>query len=136
MFSTQRRLPAAVSISGENQLVGVPGLERRVTGIPHEPELRLRPGAMQIPSAGRRTDDVVSALNYRRRNIADARHIIDQLAFAAQDTAIDEIMAFDPGDGQREMILAPFLDVVDVAVQEAECGLPHGPGARGGQWWA
>ena len=56
-----------------------------------------------------------------------------QLALAAQESAIHEVVAFDSCDRQRELVFAPFLDVIDVAVEKAAGCLPHGPGASRGQ---
>ena len=63
----------------------------------------------------RGTDHVVAPLDDRRRNVADARHVVEQLALAAQEAAIDEIMALDARQRQRELVLAPLADVVGVA---------------------
>src|SRR5271165_822581 len=125
------RLSATIPVGREHQFMRVARLERRVTGVRHDAQFRFGPRAMQIPGAHRRADDIVASLNDGRRNVPDAHHIVEQLAFAAQETAIHEVMALDARHGQSELILAPFLDVIAVAVQETGGGLPDRPGTRG-----
>src|SRR5271165_3607310 len=122
---------AAVAISCKHELVSIAGLERRVSGVGDDAQLRFGPGAVQIPGGGCGAHDIVAALNDGRWDMPDARHIVDQLALAAQEAAIHEVMALDTRHRQRELIFAPFPDVLDVAVQETGGGLPHRPGARG-----
>src|SRR5580704_19299071 len=84
-------LAAAVPVGREHQLVRIAGLECRVSGVRHYRQVRLGPRAMQIPGAGGGADDVVTSLNDGRRNVPDARHIVQQLTFAAQEAAIHEV---------------------------------------------
>src|SRR5260370_38869210 len=84
---------------------------------------------MQIPGAGCGGDDIIAYLNDRRGNVADTRYIVEELAFAAQEAAIHEVVALDSRHGQSELILAPLLDVGQVAVQETGGGFPYPPGA-------
>src|SRR5580700_11366803 len=120
---------AAVSIRGKHELVAVAGLECRVPCVRHHAKVRLRPRPMQIPRADRRTDDVVASLDDGRRDMSNARYVVDQLRFAAQEAAIDEVVAFDSRHGERELILAPLADVVDIALKKTRGCFPHRPRA-------
>src|SRR5882757_1363013 len=107
---------ASISVCRGYQFVDVPGLERRMSRIGHQSKIRFGPHAVQIPSAGGRADDVVASLHDRRRDVANALHIVEQLRLAAQETAIHEVMAFDARHRESELVLAPLPDVVRVAI--------------------
>ena len=55
------------------------------------------------------------ALHDGSGNVPDARHVVEQLGFAAQKAAVHEVMALYAGHCKRELILAPLLDVVGIA---------------------
>src|SRR5258708_7771847 len=93
---------AAISIGRQNEFMSIARLECRVSGVRHHSEIRLRPRAVQIPGAGRWTHDVVAALHDGCRYMPYARYVVDQLALAAQETAIHEVVAFDTRDRQGE----------------------------------
>jgi hypothetical protein len=104
----------------------------RMPSVPRRARCANPPPAtpMQIPGAGGGAHDVVASLNDGGRNVPIARHVVEQLGFAAQEAAVHEVVAFDSRNRQREMVLAPFLDVVAVAVQETGGRLPNRPRAR------
>src|SRR6266849_5607368 len=118
---------ASVSVGCRHEFMNVAGFERRMTRIGDHAKLRFRPNSVQIPSAGRRTDDVVAALYDGRGNIPDALHVVQQLTLAAQETAIHEVMAFDARHGEGEEVLAPFPNVILIAVQKAGGRFPYRP---------
>src|SRR5271169_1870210 len=123
-------LAAAVSIGCKHELVSVARLECRMAGIRHDAQVRFGPRAVQVPGAGRGAYDIVAPLNDGRGNMPNPRHIVDQLALAAQETAIHEVMALDSRNRQRKLIFAPFPDVFDIAVQKTGRGLPRRPCPR------
>src|SRR5271154_5771896 len=129
----QLLLAAAVPIGREHQFVRISRLECRVTGVRHDAQIRFGPCAMQIPRAGGGTHDVVASLNDGRRYVPNARHVVQQLTLAAQESAVHEIVALDARHRQRELIFAPFPDVVAVAEQEARGRFPNRPCTRGRQ---
>src|SRR6202050_2345872 len=108
-------------------------LERGMSGVADDAQVGLRPYAVQIPCAGGGADDIVTSLHDGSRNVPDARHVVEQLRFTAQKAAIHEVVAFYASHCERELILAPLLDVVGIAAQEAGGCLPYRPGARGRQ---
>ena len=59
--------------------------------------------------------------------------IAQQLVFHLEETAIDEIVVLDPGEGQRESGVFMAADEIVVHAQETGRAFPHAPGARGGQ---
>jgi len=43
--------------------------------------------------------------------VADAAHVVQQLAVAFEEAAVDEVMAFDAGKGERELVRGARFDV-------------------------
>src|SRR5579863_7534599 len=126
-------LAAAVPIGGEHQLVRISRLECRVSGVRHDAHIRFGPRTMQVPRAGGGTHDVVASLNDGRRYVPNARHVVQQLTLAAQESAVHEIVALDARHRQRELVFAPLPDVLAVAEQEARGRFPNRPCTRGRQ---
>ncbi len=124
MASSDIASTAAVSIGGKHEFVDVTRLERRMPGIRNHAKVRFGPCPMQIPGAGRGAHDVVAPLHDGRRNVADARDIVEQLRFAAQKAAIDEVMRFDSRNGEGELVLAPLADIVGIALTGSWWTLP------------
>ena len=81
-----------------------------VAGIAHEPKFGFRPGFVNIPCGAYRCADVVATLNEHRGNVFDYVQVPDDLVIGIKESAIDEIVAFDTGEGHRERI------GIDVAV--------------------
>jgi hypothetical protein len=111
--------------------VGDAGLERRVTGVGHDAEVGLGPGAMQVPGRRHRADHVVAALHDHRRDVADAAHAAQQLVLALEEALVHEVVALDARHGDCEILLAPFVHVLVVGVQEAGGRFPDRPGTCG-----
>ena len=63
--------------------------------------------------------------------MADAIHVAQQLVVVFEEAAVDEVMAFDAGKGQREVVRGTRFDVRLVLPQEAGGAFPYRPGARG-----
>jgi len=76
-----------------HELSGGAGLEGRVTGIRYDPKFCLRPSAVQIPSAAHRTDNIVATVDDNCRNLANPRHLIQQLPVSAKEASMEEIVA-------------------------------------------
>ena len=52
--------------------MGYTGFQRRVAGIADNAQVGFRPGAVQVPGAADRTNDVVAALDDHRRDALQA----------------------------------------------------------------
>src|SRR5690348_10537144 len=85
---------------------------------------------MQVPGALHGTDDVVAPLYDDARDVADAVHVVEELAVGAEESAVDEIMAFDACECLGEAILVEFGDVVRGWTQIAGGAFPDGPRLR------
>jgi hypothetical protein len=105
--------------------VGDAGLERRVAGVGHDAEVGLGPGAVQVPGGHHGAHHVVAALHDHRRDVADAAHATQQLVLALEEALVHEVVALDARHRDREVLLAPFVHVLFVRVQEARGRLPH-----------
>src|SRR6185312_15038499 len=64
-----------------------------------------------------------------RRNLADAVHVAQQLVLVGEEAAVDEVVAFDAGEGQRELVLVVRADAGRILVQVTGGPLPYRPGA-------
>ena len=87
--------------------------------IRHDHQFRLRPGAVQGPGTAHRADHVIAALHDDAGNVADARHVAQQLVVDLEEAAIDEVVALDAREGRGVVRLFEFRDVGGVQVQEA-----------------
>ncbi len=72
----------------------------------HDMQLRLRPGLGQIPGVLHLAGHVIAAVDNHRRNMADQRHVTQQLVIALQEAQMREVVVFNTGERQREIILA------------------------------
>ena len=82
---------------------------------------------MQIPGRAHRADHVVAALHDHRRNTLETVGVGQQLIVAIEESAIDEVVAFDAGEGQRKQICCRGLDMALILEQETGTGFPHRP---------
>ncbi len=72
----------------------------------HDMQLRLRPSLGQIPGVLHLAGHVIAAVDDHRRDMADQRHVAQQLVIALQEPQMREVVVFNPGKRQREIILA------------------------------
>src|ERR1700733_2597885 len=84
-------------------------LERGVAGVLDDLEARLRPRAVERPRRLHRADDVVAPLHDRRGDLADLVDAGEELA-PFQPRAVDEVVALDAREGERELRLPGLLD--------------------------
>ena len=88
-----------------NQLVDNAGLHGRVAGIRHDVKLGLGPGLGQGPGRRQRRHHIIAAVNDDTRNVLQLFcALFQQPVVAGKETAIDEIVAFDPGEGVDKVI--------------------------------
>lgn len=92
------------AIGGADQLVHDTRLAARMTGITNQPEVRFRPGSVNIPGGPCWSAHVVSTLNQHGRNMSDLAQVPDDLVVVIKEAAIDKIMAFDTGEGRGKLI--------------------------------
>src|SRR5207248_7487005 len=85
------------ALDGGNKLARDAGLAHRMSGVGHDDEFGLGPGARQRVGGDRRTDDVVAALDDRARQMTDAGEIVEQLT-VREKALVDEIVRFDSRD--------------------------------------
>src|SRR6516165_11763282 len=102
-------------------------LEGRMASVIDHPQLRLRPGAVQIPGAAHRTDNVVATLDDDSRNSPDTRHIVQKLTIPAKEPFMEEVVAFNSRHGGRVARSAPLRDLVGIGAQMTRRGLPDRP---------
>ena len=100
--------------------------------VGHDAQVGFGPGFVQVPGALHRADDVVAALHDRRGQVADARHVVEQLRRGAQEAAVDEVVALDAREGVGGGVVLELRQVVGVEAQEAGRALPGRPRTRGG----
>src|SRR5665213_1181964 len=98
------------TIGRDDQLMQVAGLECRMSGIGYDMQIRFRPRAMQVPGAAQRTYDVIAPLHDHGGNAAQSRRIAQQLIVAFEESAIDEVVAFDARERECEFILGARRD--------------------------
>ena len=55
---------------------------------------------VQLPGDPQRRADVVAAMHDDRRDVADAAGVGDQLVIELEKSAVDEVMALDPREGE------------------------------------
>ena len=70
------------AIGGDDESFGDAGLADGVAGVRHDDQLCFRPGAMEVPGALDRADDIVAALDDDARDVADAVDLFEELAWA------------------------------------------------------
>src|SRR5690606_11367130 len=111
-----------------HQRVHVLGLERRVARGRGDLQLRLRPRLVQVPRVLQRADHVVAAVHDHAGDVGDAVRVAQQLVLDLEESAVDEVVVLDPGEGQGELRILVAGDEVVVHVQEAGRAFPHAPG--------
>lgn len=76
-------------------------LERRVAGVRHDPQIRLRERAMQVPRADHRADDVIPSLDDHGGDMLDAVDVGEELPVAlAEAVRIVVIQSASPLAGR------------------------------------
>ena len=83
---------------------------------------------MQRPCGFRRAGHVITALHDDAGNVAQLARVADQLAIL-QPAAMDEIMIFDSGEGEREIIRIMGRRQRRVGQQADRLAFPQAPGA-------
>src|SRR4051812_44268355 len=102
-------------------------------GVSDDAQIRLRPGAVQVPCAAQWTDDVIAALHDHTRYISQLVRIVQKLIVALEEAAVHEIVAFDARELQREFGSAGAGDVIRIWQQIARAAFPGRPGFRSSQ---
>ena len=82
------------AIGGVDQLMQDAGFREGVAGAFDEPELRFRPGAVQVPRCHGRAGNVVAALHDDGRDRLQPSGVADELPLL-QPAGVDEIMVLD-----------------------------------------
>src|SRR5688572_33260664 len=100
----------AADLAGEavgrgNQLVQDARLGESMAGAVDDVELRLRPGAVEVPGILRRAGDVVAAVDDHAGDISEPPRVADQLPLL-KPSPMHEIMVLDPREGDGEIVLA------------------------------
>mmetsp|Transcript_45142 Transcript_45142/g.114275 ORF Transcript_45142/g.114275 Transcript_45142/m.114275 type:complete len:371 (-) Transcript_45142:85-1197(-) len=76
-----------------HQLVRDPGLVHRVARAGDQAQVRLGPGALEVQRGAHRAHKVHLALHQHARQVADALHVGQQGGLAAQEGAVDAVVA-------------------------------------------
>jgi hypothetical protein len=88
-------------------------------------------GFVELVGAFGGADYVVAALDYHCGDVLDAGHVLEELVVFLEEAAIDEVVAFDSGEGFGEGLVAGALDELRVGDQPARAAFPHAPCAGG-----
>lgn len=89
------RRQLAKAIGGLDQRADDAGLGNRMPCIGNYLEISFRPGAVQVPGAHDRTNDVVPALNNHGRDVPDLANVIDEVIVAIEENVVDEVVTLD-----------------------------------------
>ena len=73
-------------------------------------KLRLGPGLVQVPGGHRRGHHVIAALDDDAGDGLQPVGVGQQLAVLLEEAAVDEVVAFDAGEGEGEVFLAEIAD--------------------------
>ncbi len=73
-----------------------------MAGVGDDLEVGLGPGVGELLGGRQRADHVVAALDDRRRQVADARQIAQELA-VLQETAVHKVVALEAGQLLRDL---------------------------------
>ena len=112
--------------------IGDAGFRHGVAGIRHHDEIGLGPGLVKFPRRLHRRDHIIAALDDDARNTLQPEGILEQLAVAGEEAAMNEIVALDPREGDGETVCAKLGDALAVG-QQRECGgFPLAPRAGAG----
>src|SRR6267143_6428535 len=96
-------------------------------------QMGFRPGAMQVPGAHNRTNDIVPALNDDSGDLANPANILDQIIAGTEEGIVHEVVTFDPSESQCEFGVAKLLNHRRIEKEFRGAALPDAPGARGFQ---
>src|SRR4029078_13578310 len=102
----------------------------RMAGVRNNFQLRLGPGAMKLPGAHYRTNNVVPALHDDARNSADTADVLDQIIVSREEGVVHEVVAFNASEGQGELGVAKFFNHRRIEEEFRGAALPNAPGAR------
>ena len=69
-------------------------------------QLGLGPCPVQSPRAGQRTDHVVATLDDDARDMPDLLYILQKLIIGLEESTVYEIVGFDSGEREGELILS------------------------------
>ena len=81
-----------------------------MTGVENDLKSRFRPGAMQIPGIGHRTNNVVPTLHDHSRYVSNPTDVFNQVIVSLKEAIVHEVMAFDPRQSQSEMSFARVVN--------------------------
>src|ERR1051325_2728834 len=98
------------AVGRTHQRVDDAGFSDRVAGIGNDVELRLRPGAMQIPGAADWTNNIISSLNNYSGNVPDRINVFNQIVIAVKESAVGEVMTLNACKGKGESGIAVLLN--------------------------
>src|SRR6266545_2990181 len=126
--SRSSSIEARVAVGGRHQGASDGGIERAVTCVRHDHELRLGPGAVEVPGIADRADHVVAAVHDRARDVPNPGDVAQELVVAVQEAAVGEVVALDARQSQRARILGELRREVRVGHELEETALPSAPG--------
>src|SRR5690606_40764167 len=101
-----------------------------MAGIRYDAQIGSWPGLLQVPSILERCHYIVAAVHDPSRDAGKPVRVRDELAVAREKTAVDEVVAFDAGEGDRIIVGAEIADALGVAVEGEGRRLPDAPGLR------
>src|SRR2546425_7499892 len=97
------------SIRCFDQRTQIPRLHDRMARIGRDVKFRFRPRAMQIPRAGHRANNVVSALHNHAGYLTNLPDVFNQIILARKETVVREVMTLDASKCLRKSwISKPF----------------------------
>src|SRR5712691_638628 len=100
----------AKPISRLDQRAQVARLHDRVSGVGRDVQVSFWPGAMQIPRARDRTDNIVAPLYNHPGNLSNLAHIFKQIVFGGEETVVHKVMTLNPRKGHSELWIGEFFD--------------------------
>lgn len=79
---------------------------------------------MKLPGAHDRTNNIVAALNNHGRNVSNLADVINQVIISVEENVVDEVMALDPGQGQRRVRLGIVLHQIGIGKKFGSTAFP------------
>ena len=125
--------PHGELVRGPNQRVGDSRFRGRMARIGDDFEGGFRPGPMQGPGGFHGCHHIVAALNDHAGNGPELGSVSQQLVVPVKEAPVDEVVAFDAGEGQGKGIPAEFADELGIGAQRKRAGFPLAPGLGAGQ---
>src|SRR5262249_15364966 len=113
---------------GAYQLVDDAGLRHGVAGVADDPQLCLRPRAPQVPGVLHRGYHVIATVHHDAGQMADALDPAQELVVALEETAVDEVVAFDAGESDGVRVSPEEPHALWILHQGQRASLPHRPG--------